>query len=148
MNTSNSSSQKSKAIIEFDEEDQIVENKQKSKKNLQLEMVNLKNPREFVPEGKVNQSKKKREKRNKKKAQERENAILAEVRTKEKENAALRAKMRETKTVGKFTTAIGKVLKKKTVPKKKVVDDKGDEWEVVDERKTLIVEETDSDSDD
>jgi hypothetical protein len=56
--------------------------------------------------------------------------------------------MRETKTVGKFTTAIGKVLKKKTVPKKKVVDDKGDEWEVVDERKTLIVEETDSDSDD
>jgi hypothetical protein len=34
MNTSNSSSQKSKAIIEFDEEDQIVENKQKSKKNL------------------------------------------------------------------------------------------------------------------
>ena len=53
MNTSNSSSQKSKAIIEFDEEDQIVETKP-SKKNLQIEMVNLRDPREFVPEGKVN----------------------------------------------------------------------------------------------
>ena len=56
--------------------------------------------------------------------------------------------MRENKTEGKFLNAVGKVLKKKTVPKKKVLDEKGDEWEVVDQRKTLIVEETDSDSDD
>lgn len=37
-------------------------------------------------------------------------------------------------------TPEGKKLIKKTIPKKKVVDDKGEEWEVVDNRKTQIVE--------
>jgi len=36
-------------------------------------------------------------------------------------------------------------LKKKTLPKKKVIDDKGSEWEVVDQKKTVIVEESQSD---
>ena len=111
-------------------------------------MVNLREMREFVPEGKVNQSKKKRAKRNLKKAKEREEAALAEARAKEKEDAALRAKLREGRSEGKFLNAVGKVIKKKTAPKKKVVDDNGNEWQVVDQRKTLIVEETDSDDSD
>lgn len=52
--------------------------------------------------------------------------------------------MKQGKNEGKFLTAVGKVLKKKTAPKKKVMDEHGSEWQVVDERKTLIVEETDS----
>lgn len=111
-------------------------------------MVNLREMREFVPEGKVNQSKKKREKRNIKKAKDKEEAALAEAKAKAQEEAALRAKLRENKVESKFMTAAGKVLKKKTAPKKKVLDEKGDEWQVVDQRKTLIVEETDSDEDD
>ena len=45
----------------------------------------------------------------------------------------------------------GKVLKRKVIPKKKIVDEQGGEWEVVDQRKTMIVEESDdsrSESDD
>jgi hypothetical protein len=42
-------------------------------------------------------------------------------------------------------TAMGKVLKKKTAPKTKVTDSSGNEWQVVDQRKTQIVEVTDSD---
>ena len=83
-----------------------------------------------------------------KKAKDREDAAMADIRAKEKEEAALRAKIRENKSEGKFLNAVGKVLKKTTAPKKKVVDEKGQEWQVVDQRKTIIVEETDSDSDD
>lgn len=39
----------------------------------------------------------------------------------------------------------GKILKKKIVPKKKVTDEKGDQWEVVDQKKTVVVEESASD---
>jgi len=60
-------------------------------------MVNLREMREFVPAGKVNQSKKKREKRLLKKAKDREEARLAEIKAKEKEEEALRAKLRENK---------------------------------------------------
>jgi hypothetical protein len=42
-------------------------------------------------------------------------------------------------------TPAGKVLKKKTLPKKKVTDEKGAEWEVVDQKKTVVVEESASD---
>jgi len=83
-----------------------------------------------------------------KKAKDREDAAMADIRAKEKEEAALRAKIRENKSEGKFLNAVGKVLKKTTAPKKKVDDEKGQEWQVVDQRKTVIVEETDSDSDD
>ena len=43
-------------------------------------------------------------------------------------------------------TPEGKKLIKKTVAKKKVTDEKGDEWEVVDQRKSVIVEESSSDN--
>jgi hypothetical protein len=96
-----------------------------------------------VPEGTVNQSKKRRAKKNLKKAKAREDEAFAEVRKKAAEEAALRAKMKEGgKNEGKFLTAIGKVLKKKTAPKKKVVDENGSEWQVTDTRKTA--EESDS----
>jgi len=38
----------------------------------------------------------------------------------------------------------GKVIRKKVVPKKIVKDEKGDDWEVVDTKKTQIVEEDQS----
>lgn len=42
----------------------------------------------------------------------------------------------------------GKLLKKKKLPAKKmVVDEAGAEWEVIDKKKTVIVEQSDSDSD-
>lgn len=109
-------------------------------------MVNLRELREFKPEGTVNQSKKKREKRNAKKAKDREDQVLAETRKAAEQEAALRAKLKQGKNEGKFLTAIGKVLKKKTAPKKKVMDENGSEWQVVDNRKTQIVEESDSDN--
>ena len=56
----------------------------------------------------------------------------------------MREEVKKGNKEGKFLNAVGKVLKKKTVPKKKVVDENGSEWEVVDERKAVIVEETDS----
>jgi len=37
-------------------------------------------------------------------------------------------------------SAENKILKKKVLPKKKVVDAAGDEWEVIDKKKTVIVE--------
>lgn len=142
-NASNTDSQQSTRVIEFDESDQIIE-KKKSKKNLQLEMVNLRELREFKPEGTVNQSKKKREKRLAKKNKAKEEAIQEEAKKKAKRDAELREEVKKGNKEGKFLNAVGKVLKKKTVPKKKVVDENGSEWEVVDERKAVIVEETDS----
>jgi hypothetical protein len=53
--------------------------------------------------------------------------------------------LKQGKNEGKFLTAVGKVLKKKTAPKKKVVDENGSEWQVTDNRKTMIAEESDSD---
>lgn len=47
------SSQKSKTVSDLDEHDQIIETRP-SKKDLQIEMVNLKEPREIIQEGKVN----------------------------------------------------------------------------------------------
>lgn len=42
----------------------------------------------------------------------------------------------------------GKVLRKKVLPSKaKVVDDKGDEWEMVQTKKTVLVEQSGSDDD-
>lgn len=47
---------------------------------------------------------------------------------------------------GSIITPEGKVLKKKVIPKKKIADDKGGlDWEVVDKKKTEIVEESDED---
>ena len=40
----------------------------------------------------------------------------------------------------------GKVMKRKVVPKKKLLDEHGGiEWEVVDKKKTIIVDESDDD---
>jgi hypothetical protein len=84
--------------------------------------------REFKPEGTVNQSKKRRDKKNLKKAKAREDEAFADVRKKAAEESALRVKIKEGKNDGQFLTAIGKVLKQKTAPKKKVVDENGSEW--------------------
>lgn len=43
-------------------------------------------------------------------------------------------------------TSSGKVLKKKVIGNKKIVDEQG-EWEVIDNKKTVIVEESASDND-
>ena len=46
------------------------------------------------------------------------------------------------KSDAKIVGPEGKVLKKKVLPtKSRVVDDKGDEWEMVQTRKTVLVEE-------
>ena len=43
---------------------------------------------------------------------------------------------------GSVKTADGKVIKKKTIPKKKVADASGGlDWEVIDKKRTVIVEE-------
>jgi hypothetical protein len=56
LNSSCESSQYSTRVIEFDDDDKLI-SKKVSKKNLQLEMVNLREQRElkeFKPEGTVN----------------------------------------------------------------------------------------------
>ena len=102
--------------------------------------------KEFVPEGTVNQSKKRREKKNLKKAKAREDEAFADIRKKAAEDANLRVMLKQGKNEGKFMSAIGKVLKVKTAPKKKVVDEHGSEWQVTETRKTVIAEESDSDN--
>ena len=46
-----------------------------------------------------------------------------------------------------MVTSSGKILKKKVVGNKKIVDEQG-EWEVIDQKKTVIVEESASEHDD
>ena len=120
-------------VIEFDESDNIV--KPKKKKDVQIEMTNLRELREFVPMGTVNKSKKKREKRLRQKQQEREAQAAAEAKRLAEEEAKARAALKKGEKA-KIVSSDGKVLKKKTMPKKKVVDDRGEEWEIVDNRKT------------
>ena len=62
------------------------------------------------------------------------------------------AKYKEDVMKGKADAKIigpeGKVLRKKVIPNKaKVVDDKGDEWEMIQVKKTVLVEQSDEDSD-
>jgi len=45
-------------------------------------------------------------------------------------------------------TPEGKVLKKKSISKKTEVDEKGQEWHVIDTKKTIVVEESASDDED
>ena len=103
--------------------------------------------KEFQIEGKVNQSKKKRDKRKAMKDKQQElDRVLAEQKRKEyevkarEEYLAARAQGIETKN------PTGKILKKKAVPKKKIADERGD-WEVVDLKKSVIVEQDGSDED-
>ena len=42
-----------------------------------------------------------------------------------------------------MTLRSGKVVKKKIVPKKKIHDEQGNTWEVVDQKKVVIVEGSD-----
>ena len=39
-----------------------------------------------------------------------------------------------------MVNANGKILKKKVLPKTKVVDEKGSEWEVIDKKKSVVGE--------
>lgn len=61
------------------------------------------------------------------------------------EEARKSAKTTKSGEISNVYTPEGKKLIKKTVAKKKVVDSKGDEWEVVNSRKAVIVEESSSD---
>jgi len=98
--------------------------------------------REFVkPSSGVNQSQKKRDKRKLKKEEEQRAAAIAEARKLSKEAAKQKeiyfAKLdRGMKPADIQVSASGKVLKRKVVPKKIVKDERGDDWEVVDTKKT------------
>ena len=102
--------------------------------------------REFKPSGLVNKSKKKREKRLAKKNKEKELKAQEEQKAREKqmEQARKAAKSNKDGEKSQVLTPEGKKLISKTVAKKKVIDSKGDEWEIVDQRKTVIVEESSS----
>ena len=104
--------------------------------------------REFKPAGTVNQNKKKKEKLKAKKIRDRELKALEEQKAREKAMEAARKKTKTSKygEAQDVITPEGKKLIKKTVPKTKVKDDKGDEWEVVDQRKSVIVEEDTSEN--
>ena len=116
-----------------------------------IEMTDLKKKneeykmREFEVSGKVNQSQKKREKRKMQKEQEKMKTIQAGIKaTEEQKNKAKLAyqdMMKNSKHGQK--TEEGKVLKKKAIPKKVVSDETGS-WEVVDSKKSVLVEEDDS----
>ena len=98
--------------------------------------------KEFVkPSSAVNQSQKKREKRKLKKEEEQKAAALEGIRKLSKEAAKQKdiyfAKLEKgIKAEDIQFSASGKVLKRKVVPKKIVKDEKGDDWEVVDTKKT------------
>ena len=106
--------------------------------------------REFKPSGLVNHSKKKREKRKAKKEAEQKLAALAEQKAQLEQQIKIKQAFIDAKKknedTSKFVTQEGKVLKKKTLPKKKEVDAQGNEWEVVDNKKSVVVEESPSGS--
>lgn len=142
LNTSQSS-EKSTKVIEFDEDGNILE----GKRTTTIEMTDLKAPkanqlmREFVPAGKVNQSQKKREKRKLKKMEEERKEKLAEE---EKARKAYEKAKKEAAESGKPLEPVQR-LKKKVLPKQVIHDMEGD-WEVVDKKQTVFVEE-EADSD-
>lgn len=144
---------------EMDEDGELI--KKMPAKGTSLEMTDLRykksNPpttirkefvmKQFEPEGKVNQSKKKREKRKmQKEKQEELERVLAEQKRKEQE-AKAKAEYLAAKAKGlDVKNPTGKVLKKKVIPKKKIADERGD-WEVVDQKKSVLVEEDDNKED-
>ena len=70
------------------------------------------------------------------------------MRRKEKEREQAFRMLKENQQ-SEATLNNGKLLKKKKLPAKKtVVDEAGAEWEVIDKKKTVIVEQSDSDSED
>lgn len=97
--------------------------------------------REFKPAGLVNQSKKKREKRKLQKEQQKKIEAIAREKARLIEEIKLKQAFIDAKRNGEDTSQFeGKILKKKTLPKKKVTDENGNEWEVVDTKKKVIVE--------
>ena len=172
--TSQSSSATSKGstrIIQFDEDDNIIEKRSKRSKleipveqmkprkhgagGTTIEMTDLRpsrEMREFQPSGKVNQTQKKREKRKAKKAKELELKAQEEAAQRQKALDEARKKKQQQKKGPErpepiTNPATGKVMKRKVVPKRKVLDEQGVEWEVVDQRKTIIVDESDDSED-
>lgn len=117
---------------------------QSSAKGTSIEMVDLKAQRvktefvmkEFQPAGKVNYSQKKREKRKK---QKQDQDVQAKAEAKKMYETAQDRYYAENEK-----SKDGKILKKKVLPKKTIVDEEGS-WEVVDQKHTVLVEETASD---
>ena len=108
--------------------------------------------KEFVPMGKVNQTKKKRDKRKLKKMQELEKKAVEEAKRKLEEDRKLKEKLKsqnrfEAANADPVYTSSGKVLKKKVIRNKKIVDEQG-EWEVINKKQTVIQEESASDHED
>ena len=84
---------------------------------------------------------------------------MKEQKRKEKELKDLKKKMKEAKPHGVnlkkvaediemaeldgVRTSDGKILRKKVLPKKKIIDEKGSEWELVEKKQTVLVEEED-----
>jgi len=98
--------------------------------------------REFVkPSSSVNQSQKKREKRKLKKEEEIRALAIEQSRKLNKESHRQKeiyfSKLEKgMKPEDIQVSASGKVLKRKVVPKKIVKDERGDDWEVIDKKKT------------
>lgn len=165
LNTTENSSQNSTRVIEFEEDGTIK--KPIKKKESAIMMVDLKQKKNMAQLGikeKINlismhdiggpsaANKRKREKRKLKKDQEKVEKQQAEQEKKAREDAAALAKYKESVMKGKADSKIvgpeGKVLRKKVLPTKaKVVDEKGEEWEMVQVKKTVLVEQSGSDDD-
>ena len=97
--------------------------------------------REFKPAGLVNQSKKKREKRKIQREQQKKLEAIAKEKSRLIEEIKLKQAFIDAKRNGEDTSQFeGKIMKRKTLPKKKVTDEIGNEWEVVDTKKKVIVE--------
>jgi len=129
-----------------------TEEEKQGPRGTSIEMTDLKASRgfemkEFAPVKSTNQSQKKREKRKLKKAEEDAKQKILEEQKQAEQQARAREEFRKAGQSSHFTTNEGKTLKKKVVPKKQVVDETGT-WDVVEKKKTLIVEESDSDDSD
>lgn len=148
-NTSNSHNS-SASSSQIDEEDSKMISG--SIEMTDLKKTDSKEMKEFKPAGLVNHSKKKREKRKAKKEAEQRLAALSEQRDRltaeiKRKQAFIDAKKIDGDT-SKIVTPEGKVLKKKSISKKTEVDEKGQEWHVIDTKKTIVVEESASDDED
>ena len=122
---------------------------------MEFEMVDLKKTKkepvlkegeftkQFEVAGKVNQSAKKREKRKQKKAQEKELQAILEQRKRQQAEEKAKEDYLKAKSEGRQLPN-QKQFVRKVIPKKTIVDEQGS-WEVVDQKKSVLVEKTSDD---
>jgi hypothetical protein len=123
----------------LNDETPLNQNDKKGSKGGEFEMTDLKKGskqesfvmKEFEIAGKVNQSAKKREKRKQKKAKELELKAILDERKRMQAEAALKEEYKKARAEGRELPKDNKLVKK-ILPKKTVVDEQGESWEVVD----------------